>query len=118
LRNGRWQERQIVPSGWIAASTRSAIDATLQDGYGYQWWVDSTGYYMALGYAGQFIFVIPDLDLVAVFVSELDDADFYVPQVLLSEYVVPAVRSNGALPENPEAVQLLGSRLQDLSSPE
>jgi len=115
LRNGRWQGQQIVPAGWTAASTRSYIDATLQDGYGYQWWVDGTGYYMALGYAGQFIFVIPDLDLVVVFVSDLEDADFYIPQILLSEYIVPAIGSSGALPENPEAVQLLESRIQALA---
>ena len=59
LHEGVWDGEQIVPSAWIEASTQEHISSTLQDGYGYQWWVDDAGYYMALGYRGHFIFVLP-----------------------------------------------------------
>ncbi len=100
---------------WVEASTRKHIPATLQDGYGYQWWTDDSGYYMALGYAGQFIFVVPKADLVVVFTSHLEDEDFYAPQRLLDEYIIPAVRSSTSLPPDPQGVALLDSGTKALS---
>jgi CubicO group peptidase (beta-lactamase class C family) len=117
LHDGRWGDQQVVPAEWTSASTKKYIDGTLQDGYGYQWWVDGTGYYVALGYAGQCIFVIPDLDLVVVFVSDLEEADFYIPQILLSEYIVPAIESSGPLPDNPEGLRVLASSIEALAQP-
>lgn len=83
LKDGRWDGEQIVPSGWVRASTSKSISATLEDGYGYQWWIDDSGMYLALGYRGQFIFGIPEKEMVVVFTSSLEDSDFYVPQTLL-----------------------------------
>jgi len=49
-----WEGEQVVSAEWVEASTREHIPAkTLQDGYGYQWWVDDSGIYMALGYSEQ-----------------------------------------------------------------
>ena len=90
LRQGQWEDKQLVPAAWVEASTRKHISATLQDGYGYQWWVTDDGIYMALGYAGQFIFVVPEVDLVVVFVSNLDEKDFYTPQKLLEDIHHPS----------------------------
>ncbi len=53
LNKGQWDGTQIVQADWVARSTRKHIPATLQDGYGYQWWVTDEGTYMALGYGGQ-----------------------------------------------------------------
>jgi CubicO group peptidase (beta-lactamase class C family) len=52
--------------------------------------VDDGGYYMALGYEGQFIYVVPEKDMVVVFTSQLSDSDFFVPETLLNEYIIPA----------------------------
>ncbi len=110
LHEGRWDGRQVLPAAWVQASTRRQIAAgTLQDGYGYQWWVSDRGYYLALGYGGQFIFVLPEEDMVVVFTSELEEQDFYVPQVLLHEYILPAARSSGPLPENAAGLARLES---------
>ena len=83
LKDGQWDGEQIVPSAWVSASTKNFISATLEDGYGYQWWIDDSGMYLALGYRGQFIFGIPEKEMVVVFTSSLEDSDFYVPQTLL-----------------------------------
>ncbi len=93
LNKGYWDGVQVVPAEWVEASTRAQVKAgTLQDNYGYQWWVASPSLYMALGHMGQFIFVLPEDDMVVVFVSELGDRDFYLPQNLLNDYIVPAAK--------------------------
>jgi CubicO group peptidase (beta-lactamase class C family) len=107
LNEGQWDGQQVVPAEWVSASTRKQISTTLQDGYGYQWWVTDDGAYMALGYAGQYIVVVPEQDLVVVFTSDLAEEDFYVPQGLLDEFIIPAVASDGRLPANPEGVARL-----------
>ena len=68
LNRGRWADRQVVPADWVEASTRGRIAATLFSEYGYQWWVDSAGYYTALGYRGQFILCVPEKNMVVVFI--------------------------------------------------
>jgi CubicO group peptidase (beta-lactamase class C family) len=117
LSEGWWEGEEVVPSAWVKASTRKHVSATLQDGYGYQWWVDPSGVYMALGYGGQFILVVPDKDMVVVFTSELDEADFYVPQGLLVDFIIPAAESSTPLPENPEGTAMLEALVEALASP-
>ncbi len=117
LNEGRWDGEQIVPSEWVVSSTSQYISATLEDGYGYQWWVDDSGMYLALGYRGQFIYVIPEKEMVVVFTSSLEDNDFYVPQTLLNEFIIPAAVTSSTLPDNPEGVALLESIIVELTNP-
>lgn len=117
LRGGLWDGDQVVPREWVEASTRKHVSATLEDGYGYQWWISDSGIYMALGYAGQFIFVVPEKNMVAVFTSNLSERDFYVPQRLLNDFIIPSAIASESLPENPEGVALLETRIRDLASP-
>lgn len=72
LQQGRWDGKQLVPAEWVQNSSRSHVTAgdgpagTIV-GYGYLWWVHSPGEhpaYAAMGYAGQLIEVVPDLQLV------------------------------------------------------
>ena len=117
LQGGQWDGQQIVPAQWIEDSTRKTISATLEDGYGYQWWIDDSGMYMALGYAGQFIFVVPEQEMVVAFTSDLSEEDFYVPQVLLGEFIIPAAISSVPIPANPAAESSLQDNIESLSSP-
>lgn len=70
LNEGEWDGKQVVPSSWIERSTR--IDATTDptDFYQYFWWVDvvhpERGRFLARGNFGQYIYVVPDKDLVIV----------------------------------------------------
>jgi CubicO group peptidase (beta-lactamase class C family) len=96
LNGGRWDGVQIVPAGYVRASTQRQSHPPPGgpfDGYGYQWWVTSDhGHpsFLAHGLGGQFIQVIPDLDLVVVITSDAangrDDA-----QQLVGEAIIPAV---------------------------
>jgi CubicO group peptidase (beta-lactamase class C family) len=69
LDGGRWRGEPVVPESWVQASTAPSPTFV---GYGYKWWLtgrtsnlpDDT--YTARGHDGQFIHVIPSLDLVVV----------------------------------------------------
>ncbi|UCE54304.1 MAG: serine hydrolase [Desulfobacterales bacterium] len=102
LNKGRWSNKQILPSSWVDVSTRGHIGAALFDQYGYQWWVDSEGFYMAVGYKGQFIFVVPQKNLVVVFTSDLSGRHFPIPNLLLQNYIIPAAEASKPLPSNTE----------------
>jgi CubicO group peptidase (beta-lactamase class C family) len=117
LNQGKWGNRQVVPAKWCSESVQKQISAGgqwLSDGYGYQWWVDDQGYYMALGYGGQYIIVVPNRQLVVVVTSHLSTYEFFLPERLLQNYVLPACTSSGALPPNDSAVKLMNSKIQQL----
>ena len=82
LRKGRWNDRQVVPADWVQRSTRAVTSAAEVArtspfipglGYGYLWWTFDAapfkdtplhGGYTASGAYGQYITVIPRLDVV------------------------------------------------------
>jgi CubicO group peptidase (beta-lactamase class C family) len=77
LRGGRWNDAQVVPQDWIAASTRPYSD-TPSGGYGFLWWTGDSqsgaeaeiafprGSFWAEGHLGQYAVVIPSRDLIVV----------------------------------------------------
>jgi CubicO group peptidase (beta-lactamase class C family) len=112
LNEGRWDGEQIIPAAWVADSTRKHIDATLQDGYGYQWWIADDGLYMAIGFAGQYIYVFPEHELVVAITSNLSMDDSIAPETLLEFFIIPAAKSSTPLTPNPGGVDLLESKIQ------
>ncbi|WP_018126320.1 serine hydrolase domain-containing protein [Balneola vulgaris] len=82
LRNGKWENQQLIPADWVKESTSYHSDATLysSDGYGYMWWVVrdhnkyphlpnvklNEGAYSARGAGGHYVLIIPDYDMVLV----------------------------------------------------
>ena len=82
LRNGRWENQQIVSADWVRESTSHAVKnprtfAGRRVDYGYLWWLlslngEAGGHdrnadiYAAAGAQGQWIFVIPKYDMVVV----------------------------------------------------
>ena len=121
LNKGIWEGKQILSKKWVESSTRKYLSSDIFSGYGYQWWSGSGSfnmdslwrlrwkfwpkkkppvrYYMAVGFLGQFIYVIPDRNMVVVFTSNLKDSKFFIPNALLDEYIIPAVISNSSLKE-------------------
>jgi CubicO group peptidase (beta-lactamase class C family) len=73
--DGRWEGKRILPEGWVTASTKPAVTADDERGYkyGYQWWLlpndgGKEPYVAAArGYGGQYLLVVPEHDLIAVF---------------------------------------------------
>lgn len=79
LDDGRWGDDQVVPAAWVEESTSAQVEADyVSEAYGYMWWVtevDGDPAYLAYGYGGQMIEVVPDRDLVVVLASEPDWRD-------------------------------------------
>jgi len=103
LNKGQWAGRQIVPADWVAASTRGHVAAVPFDHYGYQWWIDSGGYYMAVGYKGQRIFVVPEKNMVAVFTGELTGREALTAKKLLDFFIIRAASATDAMPADMQA---------------
>lgn len=84
LNRGRVGDRQVIPADWIAESTAKRLEVTQPiyrqmvpnlTGYGYLWWLRSSAghdMFCALGLGGQFVLVVPGLDLVIAGTSALD----------------------------------------------
>jgi CubicO group peptidase (beta-lactamase class C family) len=74
LNGGAVDGRQIVPKAWIDSSFVARTTSPFNGNrYGYGWWRRSAhGFdiHYAWGYGGQFIFVIPGLELVVVATSD------------------------------------------------
>jgi CubicO group peptidase (beta-lactamase class C family) len=81
LRNGKWKNRQVIPAEWVRESTTALTPLAEMKpdirqkgplGYGYMWWVwdgpfnsgPYKGAYSAMGAFGQYITVLPALDIV------------------------------------------------------
>jgi hypothetical protein len=121
MNGGKWNDRQIVPVQWVAESIRKQIEAGspwLSEGYGYQWWVDGQGYYMALGFGGQFIIAVPDRNLIMVTASCLPPKDFFIPETLLNDFILPASEASAPLPPKPEAAAALDDGIAELAGHE
>lgn len=74
LRNGVHDGRQVVPADWVRRSLEPRVESPRERGryYGYGWWVRYTAGFetpYAWGYGGQFILLVPPLDLVVVTTS-------------------------------------------------
>ncbi|MEI5906596.1 serine hydrolase [Bacillus spongiae] len=93
LRNGRWEDKQIFPKGWVDESTKPYGDTNQNfdgDKYGYFLWLKSIlGFntFRGMGLYGQYMVIVPDLNLVVVQTSSGMDVD-----PLLEKYIIPSIR--------------------------
>jgi CubicO group peptidase (beta-lactamase class C family) len=80
LRQGRWEGKQLIAEDYLAASTRTQVipgskEEFASATYGYLWWIKMIGPYTsfyALGYGGQLICAIPEIDVVVVTTARPD----------------------------------------------
>jgi len=76
MHGGKWNGRQILSREWIEKATAVHVNKDRPTKYGYLWWsqdatVNGNTYRVrsCRGAGGQFIFMIPELDIAAVFTS-------------------------------------------------
>jgi hypothetical protein len=69
-----------------------------------------------MGYGGQYVFVIPTLDLVVVFTSDLAKPELEIPIEIVKNYIMPAVESTKMIPPNDKGLTRLKSEIERFSS--
>ncbi len=94
LNQGRWQGTPIISKQWIKKSTQGYASFNGWK-YGYKWWLISNApykIYSAIGSLGQFISVVPKLNMVIVVTANLSPKEniAYIPQ-LMEKYIIKSV---------------------------
>ena len=94
LNKGKWQGQQLIPEAYLA---RATTPSQVNEHYGFFWWVDDftvggKNYhsFQGRGAGGQFIFMFPELDLVAVVTSHnkgMGDTLKTLPQRIIPAFV-------------------------------
>jgi len=114
LQDGRSGNARLLPRGWVEEATtprfewRDTFGPLREVAYGYLWWLEEAEAlraYCGWGYCGQYLFVVPDLELVAVATTECSgaytelDVDVLEAEVLevIVDYVLPAAGGAEAL---------------------
>jgi CubicO group peptidase (beta-lactamase class C family) len=77
LNRGRWEDRVIVSEDWVINSTRDHVtNVYSRYSYGYQWYItliEEQPAFLASGFGGQIIGIVPSLDLVVVLKYEAEN---------------------------------------------
>ncbi|MFC2158596.1 serine hydrolase domain-containing protein [Acidobacteriota bacterium] len=107
LRNGKWGDKQVVPARWVEESLKKHVTFTGQSsrretGYGYLWWIqdpdpDGSGkldIISARGAYGQYIFLIPEHEMVVVVTARTRGNQFNSAIDYLYSHILKAVHRN------------------------
>lgn len=113
LNSGLWENKQLLSKTWVEKATRGhiAVGPSLQ--YGYHWWV-TDDFYFAMGYEGQFLFVVPNKNMVVVFTSSLMGPSLWTPYDYLEKFILPAAKSIEAISVDLVNSQRVGELTRDL----
>jgi CubicO group peptidase (beta-lactamase class C family) len=116
LHHGEWDGQQLLPNGWADVLNHKLVnmhaswDAKLS--YSNFFWVfPDRRAYMFNGKNGQYIFVFPDQDIVAV-----TTARKHPSMRSLVDALSRAVKSESALPPNPDAAEQLANAIKDAAT--
>jgi CubicO group peptidase (beta-lactamase class C family) len=122
LNGGEWDGRQLVSRRWVGESVKRHTGSDMVFnrgyGYGYQWWIMGKNIYSAQGYGGQYVFVIPDKNMVIAVTGNIDYRQVTEIYRLLMTDIPAAAVSDKPLPANPEKAEALISWQTRLAEPE
>jgi len=123
LDGGKWQGKQIIPAQWVAESVKNHMTGVkkAEAKYGYMWWGNDfnrlddvgEGAFMALGWGGQTIIVLPGKKTVIVTTG----SNFGTALSLLDKFVLPAIKPESSLPANPGKADALQEMVKHMQSP-
>jgi CubicO group peptidase (beta-lactamase class C family) len=121
LRQGKWEDLQLVSADWIKQSTcqeikSQAIAITEQDRMCYNWWFSTEktpvtrdyAMFLAIGQTGQALIGFPELDIVLVTNGRAKSLN---PYVIATTFIVGATKSDKPLPPNPAAYEQLQAKI-------
>jgi CubicO group peptidase (beta-lactamase class C family) len=128
LRNGKWNDQQVVPEAWVKTSTVSHSKTGADKGYGYMWWTGRGSFrslnvkghsFHAAGYRRQYAFVFPYLDLIVVHRINSDTSKAFphkrqIERLLWHIFAAAGETENGPDPtiEHAEGDRLTGKVMQ------
>ncbi len=116
LHGGRWEDRQIVPAGFMSAATAVHSHPGFGPGqeYGYGFWVYPTRnppIFEGLGRGGQRISVVPGTQLVVVITGGgFEPGD-------IGDFISRSIRSSAPLPEDPAGTARLAAAIAEAQQP-
>ncbi len=102
LNKGTWDGKRILSPKFVNEATHKPDDLMTED-YGYLWWLRSSGGYAASGRGGQGILIRPGKNLIVVFTG----GGSRVVQKIVRDFILPAIRSDGSCPANPQGFEQL-----------
>jgi CubicO group peptidase (beta-lactamase class C family) len=113
LHHGEWDGRRLLPPSWADVLDHAIVNmhASYDPNQSYSnffWVFPDKRVYMANGKKGQLITVFPDLDIVVVTTARKQ-----VRFRALIDSISGAVKSESALPPNPNAVEQLANAVKD-----
>ena len=106
-----WIEKSLKTHSYPNKGRFNPLKLYPYNGYGYQWWSSETAwkadlsyrkawgmgnnsvqqseYFLALGYAGQYVFIVPDHNMIVAFKSQFKIArDILIPKALVEEFLL------------------------------
>ncbi|MBR1226917.1 serine hydrolase [Bradyrhizobium sp. AUGA SZCCT0176] len=116
LRNGQWEDKSLLPPGWIDKVSHATVNMNMPRApdlrYSNLFWaLPDKHVYMANGYHCQLIMVLPRLDIVAV-----TTARDFCPLGRLADLISGAVKSETALPPDTTASNRLADKIREIST--
>jgi CubicO group peptidase (beta-lactamase class C family) len=88
LNNGSWNGIQVVSKQWILDSIEPS---PVNSEYGYLWWVNPS-FYLAGGYNGQWITVIPDYNITVIFTADIPEGVYSsIYTYIIINFIIAAV---------------------------
>ncbi len=96
LRNGVWEGVQLIDPNWIKESTVDRLPTDMgNQRYAYHWWVNPetkrlSSFYYAAGSGGQYIFIVPEKQIVCVFTCEYSRKEGVKPFTFFTRYILGA----------------------------
>jgi CubicO group peptidase (beta-lactamase class C family) len=129
LNNGRYNGKQVVPREWVEISTTLQTEGFLHGSrihYGYLWWLDienslfsyldNEQAYVAMGIHGQRIYINETLSTVVVITANQENEA--ACDMLIRDFIMPAIAVQYPLPPNPEAHAELDRVLAEIKAQE
>ncbi|WP_271025218.1 serine hydrolase [Rhizobium sp. RCAM05973] len=115
LHHGEWEGKRLLPQGWADVLNHKTMNVHASDDpnesySNFIWIFPDKHVYMANGKNGQLIVVFPDLDVVVVTTARKQ-----VQYKALLDAVSGAVKSESALPSNPDAAEQLANAIKDVA---
>ena len=99
LNDGQYNGEQIIPS-WIVAESKEEVwdkhDVNSDYGYCPLWWrivIDGYDILIGWGYGGQYMWIIPDLNIVTIITQNTKETDDQIdPVAFMKNYLIPSVK--------------------------